>query len=531
MRNMFFLFSFLLFALDTSHAQSVYPVNSTFNSIRQNGVSSLEAGGDTIWISPALNFNVANSADWLLPTGIDSILNSDGRVFSLSKDGPRLAVGLGYSPTVNNESVPSAFGYYFSIDGGSSWTFSDFPLDGNPPENCNNDLPYDGSCDIEFVYGDSTYFRTRITVVQQSPPYSIATKNNISFSANWASGLLRSRDFGQNWERIILPPATAQSMTPDNSYTWTSSFQGTTIGRYDPRSDLNLLGFATFIDDNGQVWYGSASGINISTDAMTTSIDSISWRHITFNGQENGLLGNWIIDINQDPGTGKIWMTNWIIDSQNGEQFGIVSTEDGGLNFEQHLVGEKINDIGFKDGTIFAAGENGLFVSANDGRTWTKTPPIRSANTFLKESTEFFAVTSTTNRVWIGTSDGIASSDDLGVNWEITRVNFPLSGGNVFDPEAQSTDTFAYPNPFSPTLHELVRIKFEVQQEGSVTIRIYDFGMNLVREIVNDFFPIGEYETVWDGIDAKGRQVANAPYIYIVEMNDRTVNGKILVVE
>ena len=517
--------------MDLSHAQSVYSVNSAFNSIRQNGVSSIEAGGDTVWISPSLNFNVANSADWLLPTGIDSILSSDGRVFSLSIDGPRIGVGLGYSPVVNDESVPSAFGYYFSEDHGITWAFSDFPLDAPPPDNCNDDLPYDGSCDIAFTYGDSTYFRTRITVPQQSPPYSIAVKNNTVFSANWASGLLRSMDLGQTWERIILPPATAQSMTPDNSYSWSSSFQGTTVARYDPRSDLNLLGFATYIDTNNQVWYGSASGINISTDAMKTSTDSISWRHITFNGQANGLSGNWVIDINQEPVTGKIWMTNWVIDSQDGEQFGIVSTEDDGQTFEQHLIGEKINDIGFKDGTIFAAGENGLFISRDNGKTWTKSPTIRSANTFIKESAEFFAVASTSDRVWIGTSDGIASSDDLGTTWEITRVNFPLSGGNVFDPEARSAETFAYPNPFSPSLHELIRIKFEVKQEGSVSIRIFDFGMNLVREIVNDSFTIGEYEAVWDGIDAKGRQVANAPYIYIVEMADETVNGKILVVE
>ncbi|MFY0683542.1 MAG: hypothetical protein JXR20_03255 [Balneola sp.] len=525
------LFTCLIFSSNLI-AQTVYPVNSPFNSIKQNGVSNLIAFGDTVWISPSLNFNVSNSMDWLQPSGIDSITNSVGRIFSMDISSFNFAVGLGYNSSLDGASIPTGYGFYISSDNGLSWSFITFPLDEQPPSNCDDEsVPYTGDCDIQFTYGGNQYFRIRNTVPQQSPPYDVQIKSDTLFAATWASGLLRSTDRGSSWEKVIIPPFNVSSLTPENEYSWTSTYQNNTIERFDARADLNLLGFGLHLDSDNNVWFGSANGVNISPDAVSASIDSISWKHINFENSSDGLLGNWVIEIEEDPTTNKIWMTNWIIDSQNGEQFGIVSTDDEGQTFEQHLIGQKINSIGFKDGTIFAAGENGLFISNNDGLSWTKSPQIKGANSFLKEDVEFLSVSATTERVWIGTNDGLISTDDLGNTWEITRVDFPLLGGNVFDPNAKSVQTYAYPNPFSPTLHQFVRIKYELKKTGNVKIRVFDFGMNLVREIENSTFNTGTYEAVWDGIDNSGRKVANGPYIYLIEMPDRTINGKILVVE
>jgi len=529
---LFLILSFLL--VENIFSQTVYPVNSPFNSIRQNGVSNIETFGDTLWISPSLNRNIDNQPEWFFPEKATKVTEDIGRVFSIALAQDTVVSGLGFTSETPGGRVPAAFGYYFSVDGGDQWRFEEFPLDPRAQEGCESSST---GCDTTFVYGGQTYDRIRITVPEQSPPYDIAFKEDILFSVNWASGLLRSLDFGESWERVIVPPVSVRDFTPErDDYFWLSCV-GTDPqcpqieNKYNSVDDNNLKGFGIEIDSNNQVWFGSADGINISPDALTAPTDSISWTHINYDGSSDGLLGNWIIEIEEDPTTNKIWMTNWVISAQNGERFGIVSTDDNGQTFEQHLTGERINSIGFKDGAVFAAGDNGLFISTNDGASWSKFPQIRSANTFLKENAQFLSVASTTDRVWVGTDDGLISTDDLGETWEITRVNFPLSGGNVYEPNAKSVNTYAYPNPFSPAIHEIVRIKFEVKETGNVNIRVFDFGMNLVREIENDSFTPGTYEAVWDGVDDSGRNVANAPYIYVIEMADRTIDGKILVVE
>ncbi|MCG8372925.1 MAG: hypothetical protein MI700_05310 [Balneolales bacterium] len=512
-------------------SQVVGPSASSFNSIRQNGVSSVEATGDTVWISPALNRNIGNSADWFRPTGIDSIDNGLGRVFSLDVRGDTIVAGLGFTSATLAGNQPAGYGYYISADGGDSWRFSDFLLDPFVDE------------DTTFVYGGVTYDRRRIIVPEQSPPYNVAFRGEVIFSANWASGLLRSTDLGESWERIVLPPFGESELTPErNDYFWSTCLNvnnGVCIEEanlYNSVPDDNLKGFAVMIDSQNRVWYGSAGGINVSDNALTAPIDSIRWQNTNFDNSSDGLLARWIIEIQEDTSSGRIWMTNWLAESSSSiysgqDNYGIVYTEDGGQTFTQRLIGEQISGLTFKDGYVFAAGENGLFISSDGGDTWIKEPQVRSANAILKNSAAFQAATVTNDRVWIGTTDGIISTSDYGETWEITRVNFPLSGGNTYNENARSVSSYAYPNPYSPEEHEVVRIRFEMEQTGTPTIRIFDFGMNLVRELDTENYSIGEYEALWDGIDARGRKVANGPYFYVIEKPNETISGKILLIE
>jgi hypothetical protein len=439
--------------------------------------------------------------------------------------------GLGFTSTTITGNQPAGYGYYLSTNGDDDWEFIDFPLD-----------PFSDD-DTTFVYGGITYDRLRIIVPEQSPPYSVDFKGDVLFSANWASGLLRSTDFGTSWERIVLPPFGEDELTPTRTdYEWfdcvTQSAGQCVESRnfYNSVDDDNLKGFSIYIDSQNRVWFGSAGGINISDNALTAPVDSIRWRNIGFEDDPDGLLARWIIEINEDPLNGRIWMTNWLAEStgsrfQGLDNFGLVFTDDGGATFQQRLIGEKILSIGFKDSYVFAAGENGLFISDDSGDTWIESGPIKSPNSYIKNSAEFQSVAVTNDRVWIGTTDGIASTDDFGQSWEITRVNFPLEGGNQYDDEAKSVDSYAYPNPFSPQIHDVVRIRFNVENEGSVSVKIMDFGMNLVREISENVSQPGDFEVLWNGLDRQNRKVANGVYFYVVEAPGKTVNGKILVVE
>lgn len=83
MRNL--LLVLILVFPTTALAQIIGPLTSEFNSIRQNGVSSIAATGDTVWISPALDRNIGNGPEWFRPSGIDFIDEGEARVFQLKQ--------------------------------------------------------------------------------------------------------------------------------------------------------------------------------------------------------------------------------------------------------------------------------------------------------------------------------------------------------------------------------------------------------------------------------------------------------------
>ncbi len=507
------LLAIYLVAPCSAKAQVLGEVPSPFNSIRENSVSVMAALGDTLWIGPALNRNIGNATDWFLPAGADSVTNGRGRAFSISLAPDTVFAGLGFNLETTGGNVHTGLGYHYSVDGGDSWGYIPHPLQSED--------------DTLFVYGGQSYAFLPITVPEQSPPYDIAVKGDTVFSANWASGILRSRDFGQSWERLILPPQSVNQLVPEETYQFISNGDD---NRYDPRFDRNLLGFSVLIDSQRRVWAGTAAGVNISGNALEEERDSIRWKHVQFGGTDTGLLANWIIAIREQPSTGTVWMTNWPAGLRENERYGVVSTSDGGQTYQQHLIGEQVNDIGFSGGNVFAAANSGLFISSDNGNSWTRISQIRSPNTYIKEGARYLSISTTSSRLWISTTDGIASTADLGNSWQITRVNFPLSGGNQYRQDVAAVDSYAYPNPYSQRRHGIVRIKFEIEQQGRVSITLYDFGMNRIRELENGSFSTGTYEAVWDGKDGNGRRVANGPVFYQIKTPSGTFRGKILVI-
>lgn len=473
------------------------------------------ASGNTVWIGPGMNYNVNNEPEWHIPEQIDSVSEGRGRLFSIALARDTIVAGIGYNDTSREESVQSQMGFYLSADGGLEWELVD------------TSRTLDNPADTTIHYGGQDLDIVPVIVPQQSPPYMVAFSGDVIFFAGWASGIRRSSDFGQTWERIVLPPFGFDELVPEQDYDFT----------IDPRGDgesndyLNYMGFSVAISGDGTVYAGTAGGLNISQNALHAPTDSIRWRHIRQSAAPRGLLGNWITSIKENPHDGAIWMTNWRAVNEQ-EQDGLVVTRDGGQRFEHHLAGERLYDIGFKDETIYAVGNNGVFISYNNGETWQKTARLSSANTSMKPNTTYFAVARANERIWIGTSDGLASTSDNGETWEITRVNFPLGGENQHQSDAPGVNAYAYPNPFSPRTHDLVRIRFENEKESDVTIRLYDFGMNLIRVLdEQQTLSPGTYEAVWDGTDQQGRKVANGTVFYEVDTGGTQTTGKILLLE
>ena len=103
----------------------------------------------------------------------------------------------------------------------------------------------------------------------------------------------------------------------------------------------------------------------------------------------------------------------------------------------------------------------------------------------------------------------------------------------VSSPKIESnSESFAFPNPFTPD-EEPVKIKYSFSGDTkSVTIRIFDFGMNLVRTVIQNVNRIGGNEFIdnWDGKDENSDIVPNGVYFFRIDIgNDEPLFGKIMV--
>ncbi|MCK9995747.1 MAG: T9SS type A sorting domain-containing protein [Candidatus Krumholzibacteria bacterium] len=70
------------------------------------------------------------------------------------------------------------------------------------------------------------------------------------------------------------------------------------------------------------------------------------------------------------------------------------------------------------------------------------------------------------------------------------------------------------PNPFNPQ----TTIAFEIPEKAAVSLRVFDVSGRLVRVLIdNEIVERGRHETVWNGRDDTGRNVATGVYFYRLE--------------
>jgi hypothetical protein len=194
------------------------------------------------------------------------------------------------------------------------------------------------------------------------------------------------------------------------------------------------------------------------------------------------------------------------------------------------------HNFAIRDSVVLVATDMGLFKSIDFGQTWAKFPPVRDAETgepLLTE--EFYCVAIAPDwTLWAGTPDGLLKSEDGGKSWHIIRTYESL-----FE-EPNVSETYAYPNPFSPLRHNrldgegYVRIHFRVDQSGPVTITVYDYAMKKVATVVDGVYYVGpgEYDALWNGKNDYKEPVANGVYFYQVALpGGKKVWGKIIVMD
>ena len=495
-----------------------------------NDVRVLAAAGDSLWSGPLLTLHLEPadrppSGARLLVADAPALTEEDNVVASIAATHARqrspVWAGLAFD-TGGGE--PGAGGFLVSTDGGESFARRAPQLD----------APGDST----LQYGGATLPAVPITQQAGSTPQALAfgPDADTTWVAGLRSGVRWSADGGQSWSRAVLPPDTSRTIDPSTD---TNLLLAPPLD--DGRGSLNHLGYSVLVDETGTVWAGTGRGVNRSLRGTVTPSGRRGWRRFAAGDSGQGPPGALVVSLAEQPrpdGRNPVWMASWASQQQGGrlQRFGVAVTPNGGATFRQALIGERVYDLAARRTRVYAAAETGLFVSADQGRTWRSVErfPVRGEEV-LPSSLTTRAVATTETALWVGTTEGLLRLDRSvegrllreNPTWQLFRAETPV---NPEEPSEQVPDvaTYAYPNPFVPSRDDLVRIAYELDAPRTVTVTIYDFGMNRVRTITEQK-PAGQQETVWRGRDAQGLRVPTGTYVYTVDLGDRTVDGKIVV--
>jgi hypothetical protein len=420
-------------------------------------------------------------------------------------------------------SVPVGTGLRYSTDQGQTWTTVPQPVD----------LPGDSS----IVYGINTLRALPVTVNEQNFIYDFTFIKDTIYIASFAGGLRKSGDMGKNWKRVVLPPDNLDSIKPTDTLHF--SLQPV-AGAFGKESYLNHRVFSVLaIGDT--LYVGTSGGINKSTHAEGPNGEWRRWIKFNHTNQAKPITGNFILSLRKNEFDNSIWAATWKAEGQS-EFYGVSTTHDGGQSWDNYLTGENALDFGFKyfgnpgsysNADIFVAANSGLFRSSNNGSTWISAPNVKDNVTGVQLNTRSFRCVKTGRRadgttdIWVGSLNGLArfnetQNDFWSGTWKVFLASEKLES---------TTETYAFPNPFSPN-REVIKIKYSTSQSADVTIRILDFGMNLVRTLIQNAprNSIGEHLENWDGKDESGRVVPNGVYFYRVDIgSDKPLFGKIMV--
>ena len=284
--------------------------------------------------------------------------------------------------------------------------------------------------------------------------------------------------------------------------------------------DFNKLSHRAFavITPPGYIFVGTGVGISRSDDGE-------NWDRFDFDN--SGISGNFITALAHQHTESRdiIWAATW---PTNNDQFHSVSkSENWGATWTvcHGLDGEFTHNFAFDDSIVYAATDNGMWKSSDYGDTWYLMPLIEGENNLSILEPEVLAGRKYNELFFIGTLDGLASTYDYGNTWWVYRAVQSTAA-------AGEPDTYAYPNPFSPSRAEAVRLQYYLTQSSTVTVKIYDFALELVRTLETVSHPAGDWYETWDGRSYRGEIVANGVYFYkLMKQGQGTTWGKIIVLD
>ena len=484
-----------------------------YDGMVSNSVTQLRLvveGADTLLFA-SNSFGVMRSLDFgrTFVTYTDSSGVGRGGVCGLAA-----VPGLLAAATVIDTSIAdvqgAGTGIGFSLDRGASWTWLEQPIDEvfDTSIDPHQWVAYD--CETGDSLGWLIELPNRTPVENIS--WGLALEGD---SAIWAAS------FAGGFRRYSLATECWRLQVPDDD-------------RFQPVDHLNHRAFSV-LASRGGIWAGSAGGLNFlpwdSLHAPGHSALGQGWRHFDFQHPQLDdtptITGNWVVTMEQNPlpdGSDEVWVAGWATFASVGDYYGLSWTGDDGASWTEieDLRGEKIWDLAFDGDDVWVATDAGLWKSNEHGAagSWSRYGAIRDDVTGRQMLTEtIYAVKVAGGRLLVGTPRGLFSSADRGNTWHSTHHE---PSGPLF-----------FPNPFSPRVHDKATVAVKAARAGGVSIRIYDFAMDLVKTVADGApVPAGQsIEFYWDGSNRQGDPAANGVYFYTVEGPGISTWGKLMVVK
>jgi hypothetical protein len=474
-----------------------------------NSILDIITIGDTVWLGTSRGVSVSfdrgenwnnfyNTAafgtDNVSAIGFDSVSHTFWAATAKTVEG------------VAGEDVAAGTGLKFTTDYGLTWN--------SVPQ------PVDNENDTVEVYGINLISALPVTVPEQNLTFDIAFTPGTIWITSFAGGTRKSTDMGESWQRVVLPPDDLDSISPDDTLEFCLS---PAAGSFCGEGNLNHRAFSVISTDDSTLYVGTANGINKSTD------NGISWIKFNHQNQQVPISGNFITALGYNTSTSTIWASTWRAEGET-EFYGISSSTNDGSSWQTFLKDERTHNFGFKNSDVIVLTDNGAFRSSNQGSSWILPNNIVDEESGVTLSTTvFYSAAAEGNTVWLGSADGLARLDETSFwngTWKIYFASEPLQSDR---------ETYAYPNPFSPRQEQL-KIKYSTGgKASSVTIRIFDFGMNYIRTVIQNAPRTKTLEGVpdfWNGRDENGNLVPNGVYLYRVDVDsEEPLFGKIIVMQ
>ena len=469
--------------------------------LASNGIVDILSAGDSLLFfgtSRGVSLTTDLGASFL--SYVDSLTDLPrGGISALNLVDSTVVVAGLVDTVINGRGEVMGAGLAYSTDLGGTWTYLPQPQDITEEEF------------IFFPWAGNLAMQLAVTTDISNVTYDAAISQGAIWAASWASGLRRYDLGAGGWSTIALPLDGDTTMSCDSIPT------GYVLNARDPidGGNHNHKAFSVLAYDS-LVWVGTAGGLNKGIiDGVS---GCITWTHYT--AQRHGLSGNWVVALHRQvsAGTERIWAATVNAEAA-GELRGVSFTEDGGLTWRVTLLGERVNNFATSGDVVYAATDNGLYKSL-DARNWalfeSAVDEITREQVWAEKAWGAL-YDPRDSTLWIGTPDGLASTQDDGVSWQIDRsfVSTADSGEVPF---------YAYPNPFYLAEDNFrdgrghVRFQYHVTSTlaasgRSAQIAIFDFAMDPVTVLpARQHILIGDFSQVWDGRNDAGHQVANGVY-------------------